>query len=164
MNRPARPTRREPRRTGYSLLEILLAITIIAVIASVATRRYGGHLRRSEQARFIADVQVYLQAAQMYHMDTGDYLEDSSSGAFPNGWDEYADKNKWEAGTPLGGVWDFEKDSWVTSGFGVHFYKKPGRKGDAYMREIDAAIDDGNLSTGSFRKLASDRYYYVLEP
>ncbi len=31
------------------------------------------------------------------------------------------------------------------------------------MAEIDAKFDDGDLSKGKFRKIASDRYYFVLE-
>ena len=30
------------------------------------------------------------------------------------------------------------------------------------MQQIDREYDDGNLSSGSFRKIASDRYYYVM--
>ena len=30
------------------------------------------------------------------------------------------------------------------------------------MQEIDAIIDDGDLATGVFRKLAGRRYYFVL--
>ncbi len=46
---------------------------------------------------------------------------------------------------------------------GVHFKNGTGdRKDDAYMREIDAIIDDGDLASGSFRKLAPRRYYFVV--
>jgi hypothetical protein len=30
------------------------------------------------------------------------------------------------------------------------------------MQQIDAAMDDGDLATGAFRKIAGDRYYMVV--
>ncbi len=30
------------------------------------------------------------------------------------------------------------------------------------MQQIDAAMDDGDLATGGFRKIADDRYYMVV--
>ncbi len=33
---------------------------------------------------------------------------------------------------------------------------------DTYMQEIDSAVDNGDLSSGFFRKLADERYYFVL--
>ncbi len=51
----------------------------------------------------------------------------------------------------------------LTSSLGVHFKNGTGdRKDDAYMQEIDAIIDDGDLASGSFRKLAPRRYYFVV--
>ncbi len=57
-----------------------------------------------------------------------------------------------------------EADSYgLTSALGVHFKNGTGdRKDDAYMQVIDAIIDDGDLSTGVFRKLAGRRYYFVV--
>ena len=33
---------------------------------------------------------------------------------------------------------------------------------DAYMTQVDSLFDDGNLSTGGFRKIAADRYYFSV--
>ena len=51
----------------------------------------------------------------------------------------------------------------LTSALGVHFNGMGETRDDAYMSGIDAVVDDGNLSTGGFRKLAGDRYYFILE-
>jgi hypothetical protein len=52
-----------------------------------------------------------------------------------------------------------------TSSLGVHFWGGHGANpGDAYMSEIDNLIDDGDLATGYFRKLDSDRYYIIVSP
>ena len=75
----------------------------------------------------------------------------------------YVQQNKWEGGTPVGGVWDAELNSFgLTSSIGVHFNGTGRTRDDTYMRQIDAAMDDGDLATGSFRKIAGDRYYMVV--
>ena len=72
-------------------------------------------------------------------------------------------QNKWEGGTPIGGVWDAENNSFgLTSSIGVHFNGMGKTRDDAYMQQIDAAMDDGDLATGGFRKIAGDRYYMVV--
>ena len=78
--------------------------------------------------------------------------------------EDYVDEAEWTAGTPLGGVWDTEYlDSGVTAAVGVHF-NGGSNPGDTVMILVDERFDDGDLGTGSFRRLAGDRYYYVLAP
>ena len=60
-------------------------------------------------------------------------------------------------------MWDFEQDSYgIKSAFGVHFWGGNGNQDDEYMRKIDEVFDNGDLATGQFRKIAADRYYFVL--
>jgi len=93
-------------------------------------------------------------------IETGDYLEDSGSGAVPTGWDAYISTAKWTGVTPIGGVWDVELDSFgIKAGLGVHGPDFTSQQ----MQDIEDNYDDGDLSTGKFRKIAADRYYFVLE-
>jgi len=45
---------------------------------------------------------------------------------------------------------------------GVHFNGGGDTRDAAFMTEIDAILDDGDLATGSFRQTASDRFYLLL--
>ncbi len=66
-------------------------------------------------------------------------------------------------GTTIGGVWDSVNNSFgITSAIGVHFNGVGETRKDPYMREIDAAIDDGDLQTGWFQKIAGKRYYFIV--
>lgn len=151
-------------RPGFSLVELTVVIVVIGVLAAVAASRFSNYDRRADQAAFINDLRIFRQAAEIYHDQTGRWLEDSSSGHLPQDWDPYVDSARWTCVTPIGGCWDFEYNSFsITSGFGVHFYRYPPRRPDSYMREIDESFDDGDLSTGIFRKIAWDRYYMILE-
>ncbi len=35
-------------------------------------------------------------------------------------------------------------------------------KDDAYMTQVDSLFDDGDLHSGYFRKVAGNRYYYIV--
>ena len=75
-----------------------------------------------------------------------------------------ADLDTWTEPTPLGGVWDSELDSFgVWSALGVHFNGIGATPSTAEMAEVDDAIDDGDVTAGAFRQLASDRYDFVIQ-
>ena len=50
----------------------------------------------------------------------------------------------------------------LTAGVGVHFDGAGKTRDDLYLQRLDAIIDDGDLTSGQFRKLAKDRYYNVV--
>ena len=169
---PARPPEQEdaavPNRRNHnratSLVELVAVIAIVAILAGIAVSRYRSYVKGQAQKAFVQDMRVFLQAAEMYHQQTGEYLEDSGSGTLPRGWADYVDVDRWLKATPVGGCWDFEKDSFgIKSGFGVHFIKFEPKRDPVYMREIDGLLDDGILETGRFRRIAADRYYYIIE-
>jgi len=59
----------------------------------------------------------------------------------------------------MGGRWDFEQfDSGVTSAVGV----VSPTLDEEDLAKTDEIIDDENLATGQFRKLADDRYFWVI--
>ena len=59
----------------------------------------------------------------------------------------------------MGGQWDFEQfDSGVTSAVGV---VSPSLPEEEFVK-VDSLIDDGNLATGQFRKIADERYFWVI--
>lgn len=155
---------RPNRSAGFTLIEILVVVIILGVLAGIVVPRFLGVTNDAERAAFINDLRIFGDAAMVMRAQTGDWPEDSSSGNLPAGFDSYIDETKWVGGTPLGGVWDAENGGdfpAMSAGLGVHF-NSAGARDDAFMLEIDRAIDDGDLSTGMFQKIASDRYYRVL--
>jgi len=159
------PVDRNPYRSrGFTLVEILIVVVILGILAAMVIPMFTDFTDEATQLVFISDMQTYSTAAQYYMADVGDYLEDSSSGQLPLGWSPYVNDDKWLGGPSIGGVWDFELDSFgIKSAFGVHFNVASDHPGDPYMLKIDTMFDDGNLSTGGFRKIANDRYYFILE-
>lgn len=149
---------------GFTLIEILIVVSILAGLAAIVLPLFADAIGGAEQTAFIADMRVFIDAATIYTEDTGLYLEDSSSGDLPTGWDPYVKASAWTSTTPIGGVWDFELDSHgIKSAFGVHFDGTGATRNNTYMQQIDVIFDDGDLTTGGFRQIAADRYYFILE-
>ena len=156
--RPSDPT----ARAGFTLLEILIVVVILGILAAIVIVQVVDAREDAERTAFMTCGRIFAEAAARYHLDNGVYPEDSGSGTLPDGFGDYITSNQWEGGTPIGGVWDSENNSFgITSAIGVHFQFGPA-KDDAYMQQIDADIDDGVLATGGFRKIAGNRYYFIV--
>ncbi len=155
--------RRKKKIQGFSLVELLIVVAVLGILASMVIPQFAMADAAAEQATFARSIGRFNEAAQIYMNATGELVEDASSGQLPTGWEPYVDERGWVSPTPVGGVWDFEQNSFgFTSCFGVHFLDPNENPGDTYMEDIDRLIDDGNLNTGSFRKIDTDRYYSIL--
>jgi prepilin-type N-terminal cleavage/methylation domain-containing protein len=149
---------------GFTLIEILIVVVILGVLAAIVLPQFIGVTGEVERGTFVADLRIFVNAAERYRLDTGEYLEDSASGECPAGLEVYIEEEKWETVTPIGGVWDAELDSFgIKSALGVHFNGEGETRDDEYMLLIDDAFDNGDLATGAFRKIADGRYYFVLQ-
>ena len=157
-----RTTVAHSKQHGFTLVEILIVVVILGILAAIMTPLVANAVDGSNQVAFITDMRTLGNAVTLYTNETGQFLEDSSSGQLPTGLGPYIRPNAWTNGTPLGGVWDMELNSFgITSGFGVHF-NDGTHPGDAYMQQIDQTYDDGNLAAGGFQKIAADRYYFIV--
>jgi prepilin-type N-terminal cleavage/methylation domain-containing protein len=152
------------RRRGFTLLEILIVVVILGVLAAVVVASFNTTTDDARQNAFAASIRIFAKASMRYAIDHGSYVGDGSSGQVPAGFEPYVEPNTYTATTPIGGVWDTENNSFgIVSAVGVHFNGTGETRDDAYMTQIDAIVDDGDLSTGPFRKLAADRYYWIVE-
>ncbi|MEM8737725.1 MAG: prepilin-type N-terminal cleavage/methylation domain-containing protein [Planctomycetota bacterium] len=151
-------------RPGFTLVEVLIVVVILGVLAAIVIPQFADATAQSNKSVFASNLQGFAKAAQLYLFDTGEYLPDSSSGQMPAGFDAYINPGDWTGGTPIGGVWDaeFEGEGDVKSALGVHFDGTGMTRDDTFMQDIDELVDDGDLTTGGFRKLSSERYYIIL--
>jgi prepilin-type N-terminal cleavage/methylation domain-containing protein len=149
------------QRRAFTLIEILIVVVILGILVGAVVPQFSSAGQDAAMTTFIANIRGFSVGAERYRSATRQFPEGSASGVMPAGLDAYVDVHPWVGGTPIGGLWDSERNSsGVTSAIGVHF--QGDNPGDAYMTLIDARFDDGDLTTGAFRKLAADRYYLVL--
>ncbi len=150
-------------RRAFTLVEVLIVVVILGIIAAIVTPQFAGAADSTRQQTFVTDIQTFVRQAEIYRARTGEYLPDGGSGVLPIGFEDYIDAEDWENGTPVGGVWDSElNDNGITAAIGVHFDGTGATRNDAYMTIVDAIFDNGDVNSGVFRKLAGNRYYYVM--
>lgn len=148
-------------RKGFTLIELLVAVVVIGILASIVVPSVQKYVRNSRATAFANDVRILARAGQQYSMESGWWVEDTSTGEFPSELDGYFSRQKFELGSPLGGEWDFEQDDLgdFTSAVGV----VDPSENDEVFAIVDKRIDDGDLASGFFQKVSSNRYYFAIE-
>lgn len=68
-------TRRHAFR-GFTLVELLVVMAIVALLLSIAAPRYFGHLERAREAALLETLVVTRDAIDKFHGDTGRYPQD----------------------------------------------------------------------------------------
>lgn len=148
-------------KNGFTLVEVMIVVFIIGVLAALALPMFAKYLRNTRAASFVSDIRSLASAGNQYALEAGEWVPSTSPGEYPEALEGYFSQRKFNLGTSLGGVWDFDQDDigYFTSAVGV----VGPTESDELFAIVDKRIDDGNLATGLFQKLASDRYYYIIE-
>jgi type II secretion system protein G len=61
------------KKNGFTLLELLIAVSIILVLSTIAVPRLTGAAKTAKIAKVRADIQTINHAAALYEADTGDF-------------------------------------------------------------------------------------------
>lgn len=147
------------KKHGFTLIELMIVVAIIGLLATISFPAMQKARNRSRAIRFARDIKTAGHAFIRYSFDTGAYPSDKIPSQMPDGMSEYLGTFPWTDETVVGGHWDWDYEQFGTkAGVSVHMPKW----NDDQMQIIDSVMDDGNLSTGQFRK-RSGGYMYVLE-
>lgn len=153
------------RARGFTLVELMIVILILAILAAVAIPQFHNFKSDAAQGQVANHLRSFVDGCVRYKLKTGNEVPDTSSGTWHPALQGFVDRDSFERRTPVEGVWDTEDDFGVSSAMGVHFLTGAGTaKDDAYMVVVDEMLDDGNLETGAFQKLGTARYYFILTP
>jgi prepilin-type N-terminal cleavage/methylation domain-containing protein len=148
-------------RHGFTLVEIMIVALIIGLLTTLAVPAFVSARRDSLNVAFVNDLRKAADAFDLYATEHGTYPPDATPGNVPAGIAPYLPKMNWAGVTPIGGRWDWDYLQWhFGCRAGVSVYR-PDRS-DAQMRVIDALIDDGDLTTGIFRKRNAG-FIYIVE-
>jgi prepilin-type N-terminal cleavage/methylation domain-containing protein len=163
MHPPARPVDASARR-GFTLVEILIVVVILGILAAIVVPQFSNATTPARHSVFANDLTGMSRALQIYMVETENAIPDGASGTLHADLVDHLRAGKFEKPTPLGGVYDTEEpggDAGPTGGVGVHF-NNGDYPGDDVLLEIDALIDDGDLTTGMCQKFGTDRYYLLI--
>jgi len=81
------------RRRGFTFVELLVAMTIVGILASVAVPKYRDFKRKAYAARIIGDFDVIRIAAVNFYIDSGYYPAETPTGVMPANLDKYLPLN-----------------------------------------------------------------------
>ncbi|MEW6073316.1 MAG: prepilin-type N-terminal cleavage/methylation domain-containing protein [Planctomycetota bacterium] len=179
-------------RRGFSLLEIVIAVCVMAILAGVLVIRSGGILSSSKVSKTASLVNTLQTACTAFHADTGTMAYEYSGSTAPNrqlsgtqsmaGWKgPYLPEPLRTSGTnPFGGVAHLYNvvtaNGWITgfdtdgdgtedvTGKGNMLYLSGMEAGDAKSLNdvFDAGLPGAWEATGKVRYVAASKIVLVL--
>jgi prepilin-type N-terminal cleavage/methylation domain-containing protein len=149
------------RVAAFTLVEIMIVVSIIALLAVMALPSFLRARQHAQNAKFENGLRVATDAFQMYAMEHNAYPADANRGVLPTGMALYFGPTfDWTKPTPIGGSWDWDYEVF---GFTAGVSVVESTADVEQVTDIDAKIDDGDLSTGAFKSTAADRYTLIIE-
>lgn len=149
---------------GFTLVEIMVVVVIIGLLAALAVPAYQRVKRRSQNSTVVNGLRVFSQAFETYQSQNGAWPANVGPSVVPPGMNSADLKTStWKSAPAIGGEWNWDYFPTKPFGFTAGISLSNFTCDDAQLAEIDAMIDDGNLSTGLFQKVAGNRATYILE-
>ena len=150
-----------PRRAGFTLVEIMVVVVIIGLLAALAIPAFQKVQRAAQNNRVANDFRVFAQAFETYAAQNGAWPANVGPAVVPAGMSNADFKvSVWQTATTIGGRWNWDQNiAGFTAGISISSFTCT----DAQLQEIDAKLDDGDLTTGNFQKVSSNRVMYILE-
>lgn len=155
------PPRPPPHRhAAFTLVEIMIVVVIIGLLAAMAIPAFQRVQTSARNNRAINDFRVFSQAFETYATQNGGWPPNAGTGVVPTGMSGDFKTSVWQGTTSLGGRWNWDRNlGSVIAGISIVNFTAS----DAQLMVIDAKLDDGDLSTGTFQKVSANRVTYILE-
>jgi type IV pilus assembly protein PilA len=148
---------------GFTLVEIMVVVVVIGLLAALAIPAFRRAQRASQNTRVVNDFRVFAQAFEIYNTQNGGWPESAAPGAIPSLPVSIADSLRaasWQGRTGIGGLWQWENGLGSSGDAGICITDYTCT--EAQLTELDAKMDDGNLTTGKLKKTSATRVIYVL--
>lgn len=138
------------KKKGFTLVEILVVIAIVAILASVAYSSYDGSVKKSRRRDAQGVLQGLAQAMERHQTTTGSYKAAAVGGADIGAPNIYSDKSPIEGNQTF---YDIEITVATTTSYNLAAFPAVGAQdGDGYLslsstgaRQWDAN-NDGNIT------------------
>jgi prepilin-type N-terminal cleavage/methylation domain-containing protein len=165
-------------RRGFTLVEIMVAVTILGILIAIAVPTYRHFQRKAEDTTFINNLRIFTQAFETYAMQNGSWPPPANAGEVPIGMGSESGSSgtggireaDWTTGA-LGGKWKW--DGWI--GHGSKPTIQPWGSVSAaisivgvtvdqsQMDDIAAIINAGNTSSSRSFQGSGTTYTYLMQ-
>jgi prepilin-type N-terminal cleavage/methylation domain-containing protein len=149
------------RKSAFTLIELMLVVAILVDLAVIALPAFLRSRIQAQNAKFISDLRTAAGAFEMYAAENNTYPPDGTAGVVPPGMSQYLKGVDWQNVNSISGNWKWMLNEYSTTAQVGVILTSPAS--DINMADIDRRIDDGVLSTGSFRKQTTTIYTYTIE-
>ena len=152
-------------KRGFTLVEIMIVVTIIGILATLSLPAFQRVTLRTRGTAFLSEGRVFAEAFTRYAQENGQFPGASGQATFPPAMAGYIKEDNWNGTTPLGGnySWDNRRRAARSGHNGAIMVTRSTMK-MREMRLIDTWLDDGNIRTGNIQVRAGGAtIYYMVE-
>lgn len=154
-----------PSTKGMTLVEMILAVSLVAMLAAVMFPAIQAAIRGRENAECVRKLRTAIEAFELYNSEHGSYPRDqivpreTEVPAMEAYYFPYYGIDWWADETDLGGRWDWDVGY---HGFAQSISIWHADVSQKQLEEFDNLVDDGDLSAGRLRMVGS-QFHYILE-
>lgn len=100
---------RRGRRAGFTMIELMMTVTIVALLASIAVPKFRDIRRRATAAQLMGDFDVMRHAALSFYVDSQYFPDEAGTGDIPVNLKTYL-PNGFTMKKPL---WELDYENWA---------------------------------------------------
>lgn len=141
-------------RRAFTLVEIMVVVVIIGLLAAIALPGFARVRRRAQASRYANDFKQFAAAFQRYNLEHGGWPPAQSSPGAPTVEMTGYLPASWSDASPMGGGYTWSGDTGRIRLTG-------SEATDEVMQLVDAALDDGDLTTGDFNRMSGAGNYHL---
>lgn len=79
------------KKAGFTIVELLIVIVVIAILAAITIVAYSGIQQRARDSKRLQDVDTISKALELYYIDNGKYPPGAGSTSINPSWSTTAD-------------------------------------------------------------------------
>ena len=143
-------TRRNQRRAGFSLIELLLAVSIVGILSGLAIPNLRNVMARAQATQIAGDIDVVQVATNQFNADQFTWPAEVAQGVTPPGLDDFLPDGFSFIGQ--GYQMDYERLSPIVV---------PGDPNTTQLIAVAVVIDTDELSNALVEMLGSSILYSV---
>lgn len=148
-------TNRLRRRRGFSLIEIMIVVTLIGLLNAIAVPALRQTRKQVQATRIANDFRQIKDSLEFALTELGSFPPDRNPGQFPPELSPYLPREAWNQAI-VGNNTRWDWDNWIGRGgrpfqVGLTLRYRGGGVDTELMQMVDGILDDGDLGTGTFR-------------